>query len=270
MPLLLNDWNDTTNSNGPFHTSNDAINDGRLQFRILDVDNSAVDGQNDAGTLCVTSYQIDRIAVGSLTNTGSPLLNQTTFSASTNTVSMLNIGANPSTVLTFPGGAASIAPASGTAWDAVEVANFDLGDNIVNYGTPTTLSDNWPIPWVSNQLLKYTIGVQAPDAQGQSNPPDAIHMMMDSASTEVLADNMVLFTTSLVGGPKSASVNDYMMLFYTQNKTLSAVTQYGFLRTRFGILCRSDLQTGSPPSASNPKGVNITYENLQQLDSSSF
>jgi len=268
MPVLLSDWNST--STGEFRPAVDAFNDGRLQFRMLDVDNSAVDGQNDAGTLCVTSYQIDRIALSDLTTVGSPLLNQTVFSAATNSVTMLNISVNPSTTVSYTGGAATVSPANGTAWSVVEVANFDLGDTNVNYGTPTTLSDNWPIPWVSDQLLKYTIGVQAPDATGQTNPPDAIHMMMDTASTELVADNLVLFTTSLVGGPKSAAVNDYVMLFYTHNKTLNVTPQYAFLRTRFGILCRSDLQTGVPPSAANPSGVKITYEKLEQINTSGF
>jgi len=269
MPVLLSDWNDTANANGPFNTANDAVNDGRLQFRFLDVDSSAVDGQNDAGTLCMTSYQIDRLAISGLTTVATPL-NQTVFSASTNSLSMLNATVNPSATVSYAGGAATIAPASGTAWSSVEVANFDPGDTTVNYGPPTTLSDNWPIPWVSDQLLKYTIGIQAPDATGQSNPPDAIHMMIDNASTEVLADNMVLFTTSLVGGPKSAAVNDYVMLYYTHNKTLNATPQYAFLRTRFGILCRADLQTGSPPSATNPAGVKITYEKLEQINTAGF
>jgi hypothetical protein len=277
MPVLLSDWNDSANVNGPFNVAQSAVKDGRLQFRFLDVDNSAVDGQNDAGTLCLTSYQIDRMPVDALTPVaGAALLDKGPgrpggdFSASTHVLSTLNLDVNPSAVLTFPGGTALIQPASGTAWDNVEVANFDPGDTNVNYGTPTTLSDNWPIPWTGNQLLKYTMGIQAPDPEGQTNPPDVIHMMMDTASTEVLSDNNVLFTTSLVGGPKSAAVNDYMMLYYTHNKTLHTTPQYGFLRTRFGILCRSDLQTGSPPSASNTRGVTITYEKLEQVDTAGF
>lgn len=261
LPVLLSDWNDV--STGEFTATQDPVNDARLQFRFLDVDNSAVDGQNDAGTLCLTSYQIDRVPVTDLTSVSS-LMNTTTFSAADHSLFTL-AGFESLSQVTYSGGKPTISPTNTTtAWD-VAVDTYDLGDGTINYGNLPTITDNWPIPWVSNQLLKFTAGIQAANSTAQTNPPDAIELGMDTASTEVLAQSLLIFSTSSVGGPKSSAAGDYVMMFYTQNKTVSAVPQYPFLRTRVGVLCNTQLNTGG--SAHNAGGITITHENLDLVDS---
>jgi hypothetical protein len=209
----------------------------------------------------MTQYQIDRIDISQI-NSQSTLLN-TTFSASTNTVTTI-VNAAPTNV-SYAGGSATITPSNSTAWET-EVINFDPGDTTVDYNTPTTLSDNWPIPWTSNQLLKYTCGIQAPDATGETNPPDAITLQMDPASTEVLEQDLLALTTNKIGGPKASVVNDYTMFFYTHNKSASPISQLSFLRTRVGILCRSDLHTAGTKTG----GLKITYEKVDVMDTSTF
>jgi hypothetical protein len=238
LAISMADWNDP--NTGEFRASNDANNDGRLQFRFLDVANSAVDGQNDGGTLCMTQFQLDRIDLAALTPvSGAPLYTNATFAANTHVVTPLNIVPNGTTT-TFPSGALQVAPSTSTSWE-VEVITLDVGDNVVNYSQPTTLSDNWPIPWTSNQLLKYTAGVQAPNATGETNPPDAITLQIDPASTEVLEQDLLALTSNKIGGPKAAAVSDYTSFFFTHNKSTSPITQLGFLRPRVVLLCRNDL-----------------------------
>jgi hypothetical protein len=261
LAITMADWNDP--NTGEFRASNDANNDGRLQFRYLDLDNSAVDGQNDAGTQCMTQFQLDRIDNAALT-ASSTLYTNSTFAANTHVVTPLNLVANGTTV-TYPSGALQVAPSTSTSWD-VEVISIDVGDNNVNYSQPTTLSDNWPIPWTSNQLLKYTAGVQAPNALGETNGPDAITLQMDPASTEVLEQDLIALTSNKIGGPKAASVSDYTSFFFSHNKSASPTTQLGFLRARVVLLCRSDLhQPGSKTG-----GFRLTYQKVEVIDTSSL
>jgi hypothetical protein len=261
LAISMADWNDP--NTGEFRASNDANNDARIQFRFIDVDNSAVDGQNDAGNLCMTQFQIDRVDIAGLTAT-STLYNNTTYSASTHTVTPLNIVPNGTTT-TFPGGAVQVSPSTSTSWE-LEVIAIDPGDANVNYSQPTSLSDNWPIPWTSNQLLKYTAGIQAPTATGDTNPPDAITLQVDPASTEVLEQNLLALTSNKIGGPKAASVSDYTSFFFSHNQSASPIPQLSFLRTRLVLLCRNDLHA----PGSKTGGVKMTYQKVEVIDTSSL
>jgi len=279
-PLPVEDasWNNATT--GEFATAHDPFNDGRFHFRVLDV-NGTVDGNNDAGTICLRSYRIDQIDVDDLAVTSNAFLRDDI--SSTNTFGTSIFGA---TSFTYGGGNVTITPnvagvenaggptvlppATPGSWN-LEVVLLDVGDTTIDF-TPAnanSLLDNWPVPWTSNQLLKTTVNLQAPNALGENNPPDAIRLVHDSVTSEIAADSIVSAGANLIGLPKQTATN-YVMFFHTQNETASPTTQYHRIRPRLGLLFQEGIfsggLTGTGKSSVNNGGVRVNSFRVDVLD----
>jgi hypothetical protein len=273
LPIQAADWNDATN--GEFRPANDAFNDVRFQYRILDV--GAVDSDNDSGTLCLRSTTIDRIDIADLAIASTAYNNanltavnttvSTIFPTSTNKV----YAAGKLTLTPTTPGVGTTPPAPPTSagsW-GVEIITVDVGDATVNFGTPSSLTDNWPIPWVSNQLLKTEAGVTAPDSTGQSNPPDVIRLMMDAPTNEIGQDSLVSSGANLLGMPKTASETIYTAFYHTQNKTLNATPEFQALRPRFSLLCVDAVLSGGTSNVNNG-GATLNFLRVNRIDVSGF
>jgi hypothetical protein len=260
LAIQATDWNDPTN--GEFSTAHDAANDVRLQFRLLDVSTS-IDGQNDSGTLCLQSWQVDRIDIADLSFTSTPYDNQTITAANSIVGSVFGVApaAGNSTTATYAGGDVTISPTTaGSSWN-LEVVTLDPGDSNVSTGN---IGDNWPIPWVTDQLLMSTAGIQAPDATGQTNPPDAVRMMMDAPTSELGIDSMVLAGANTIGLPKTLAATTYTLFYHANTRTLSGLTEHRSLRPRVSVICTPGILSGGLNV--NNGGIKVNFVKTQIVD----
>jgi len=251
------DWNDP--STGEFIAASDADNDMRFTFRVLDVD-GVVDGPNDAGTICLRNVNVTTFDIDTLTPVGSPIYNVTDITASTHVIGSVFGATNTTT--SFSGGDVTISPVASNpdAWD-VEVISFDPGNT--DTSTAAELLDNYPVPWEADKLLKGTLTVQAPNAQGESTPPDVISMVWDSPTNELLSRNEVYAATNTLGLPKVAAPTDLVSFFYTHNLTASSATNYDNLRMRVLLLLTDTIDAGG--NANNLGGITILAEKIEEI-----
>jgi hypothetical protein len=279
MAIQATDWNDPTT--GEFSTSHSLAKDGRFLFRILDVA-GPVDAQNDAGTLCLKDYQISRIDISDLKSAATlydnqaPVARTTAATATGANMWATNLIAGSTTVTNGGGvtltpttpGVGSTPPAPPTvagSWN-VEILAIrpDDGTATMSPGTPSTLTDNYVIPWVSDQLLKITMGAKAPDAASQTNYPDVMRITMDAPTSELGLDTTFSGGGSVLGMPKSASVTTYTTFCYTQNKTGSATPEFQRLRPQIGCILSAAILSGG--SNVNNGGVTFTFLKVERID----
>jgi hypothetical protein len=267
LPVQAADWN---SASGEFAAANDAFNDARFQFRVIDVQ-GAVDGNNDAGTVCLKSYQIDRIDINDL-SVGSTVLNIATptgelkngtpgFQTSGSNMSVGTIFTGSTTVTNNTG---LIVSPVGTGWNTVEIVDIDVGDDNIDFGSGATLADNWPIPWNSNELLRITAGGQAPNATGESNPPDTLRILMDAPTSEVGMDSLLSAGANLLGLPKAASATTYTAFYYTQNKTNATAAGFAALRPRVSMINVNTVLSGG--LTTNNGGFKLTFLKVDKIN----
>jgi len=259
-------WNDP--STGMFTTAMEPLNDVRMNFRVLDVNTAPINGQNDAGSLCLNQITIDRIAIDDLVASSAPY-DVSNITASTHVIGSIfgttsTAGGSASTLYTFSGGDLTIVPnTTGSmltgAW-AVEVVNIDVGDAIVDLGTPSTLPDNWPIQWNDDELLMGTYGITAPNAQSQTTPPDAIMLQWDAPTNELLAGSGTVSTDNTAGMPKFGVSDELVSFLYTHTSTASSILNGDRLRLRMVLLCSGSVNSGG--STTNLGGVTITSQQI--------
>jgi len=287
-------WNDP--STGMFTVHSGTDKDMRVQFRVNDTV-GAVDGTLREGTICLRSYQADNIPLDDLAaGVLSTPYNVSTITASTHAVGaafgptatngIVAAGAtNGRTVATFSGGNVTIGPnismattftgdafltnsAVGNtgpdAWD-LAVVNFDMGDSTVDFGNASTLADNWPIPWVSDQLLMGTVGVQAPDTNGQNSPPDLIVMQWDCPSGELMQGAYMIAAGETTGLPKLATEEEYVSFFYTHNQENSGTAGFSALRMRVMMNCSNGIIMNISDT-NNLGGVTYTKERVDVVE----
>lgn len=265
-PVAVNsaNWNDPTN--GVFTPARESanVNGMRFEYRIIDV-SGPNGGQNQGGTLCLKSLDIDSLDISELvaSSTAVDAQNITAAGFSTRTIF------TNSTLVTYAGGDVTIAPNTAgalgqDAWD-VEVIALDFGDTVVDLGNPATVADNYPIPWVSDQLLKFSYGVTAPTATDAANPPDAIALIADTATIEHIGLNTVIFGKDFIGAPKNGVVTDYVTFFYSHNATKSATTGLNRIRSVFQILNNTAINAGTT-NVNNTGAVTVTYAKVEVVD----
>jgi hypothetical protein len=262
-PVTADDWNDPTT--GQFIASNDGNIDMRFSYRVIDA-GPAVDDVNDFGTVCLRNIEVTRFDVDSLAPVGAALYEESNITASTHIGGF--IVAN-STTITFAGGSVTIAPNTtgplGTnAWDN-EIATLDPGNGIV-FTTPAENIDNWPVKWEADTLLKATMSVQAPSAEAEANPIDAISLTWDTPTNEMLLRSEVYAATNNNGMPKLAAPTDYLSYFYTNNLTASPSAGAGeFDRIRMRVLLLLTVNINSGGSADNVGGVVIHSQKIEEV-----
>jgi hypothetical protein len=262
--MLAADWNDP--ATGEFTAAAEPENDMRFSFRVIDV-GSLIDAELDAGKICLRNISVTRYDFDSLNPAGAPLYDADSITSATHIGRGLFFGAGRTTV-SYAGGSVTIAPntdgpAGGDAWDQ-EVVIFDPGNGIV--APAAEIVDNWPIKWESDELLRGTLTVQAPDAQSEATPPDAISLTWDSPGNELLLRTEVYATTSNKGMPKLAAPTDLVSFYYTNNKTLSPAAGAGeFDRIRMRVLLLLTPYINSGGSVDNLGGVVIHSQRIEEV-----
>lgn len=246
-------WNDPVN--GVFTAANDPKNDARVTFRVLDAGTS-IDAASDQGTICLERIQVHRMPFDAL-QVVETLYQENNLTNSNYTVSTTIPGA---TSVQFTNGDIVIAPTSNTAWE-VEVINVDPGNTDIS--TEAERRDNWPIPWVEDQLLIGRVGIQAQNATAETTPPDVLMLTVDSPTTELFWVNQIFAGATTAAFPVANQETEYVTLVYTHAGTASAMAGGDGLRLRTQIVTTPTINAGG--NTQNPGGVIITRAQVDRL-----
>jgi hypothetical protein len=223
-----------------------------LVFRVLDV--NSINGSDvltadvDSGSLCLNDLQIDSIPSSGLVAASTSYTSPATMTTSNMQVSGI-FGQE-----TFQSDGVLIAPStdtSGAVGDSryLEYGSGQPGDATIDYGTPSTMSDNYPVTWESDTLYQIAWQWSAMDATSANGPPDAIVVGMDTPMNEFIVNSYVSSQGGLVGMPKTGTPQDYICYFYSHSVSASATSQFRTFRPRVEWL-NSPLLIGSPSNGS--------------------
>jgi hypothetical protein len=188
--------------------------DARFTWRMIDADASGYGAENDSGTVCIESIEVDRIDIGDLSESGSAWADEDPTSAEWHTVVY-----GTATDVTYDSSGVTLGPESGT-WDAAWV-ELEPGDTDFS---ETDLVDNYPFEWLGDTLYKLEVDASAPDATGESNPPDIIDLKIDSASNELFSESYVVPNLDRVAMPTQAGIT-YVAFCYSHNQSLGEGTE---------------------------------------------
>jgi hypothetical protein len=257
-PLLQGRWRST--SAGAFTGANDARNDLRLNFRVLDSDSAGIGGEVDSGQICLTGLTIDRFDLSKLYVTGNadvynlnPVISGINGVRVIDLLTQFGITSGAGSTKDFSTAPLTIGPADPLGW-LTEITGITPGDNndpvasSPAYGTGTDTIDNYPIVWEGNVLYQLLVELTAPDATSETNGPDAIRLGFDAKSIEIFADSYITTGMGAVGMPKRTTsltnggsgtalgIQTYTMFLWSHNATLSPVPNIGRLRPRIDIM----------------------------------
>lgn len=229
-------WNDGTS--GALIAANDADNDLRVNFRIVDVDGAGYLAEEDAGTLCMKNMLVERYDYDSLT------AGETVYSLDNITSSDVNTS-DPfgATAFTYSGGNITMAP-TGSEWtDCLPFIAPGDGDVLTNNAfDPAKLPDDYPVVWEADTLYEISVSASA-DATAVTNPPDVFRVDFDTPGNEMLCDSFVTPALAAAAMPKTAA-SDYKVMFYSHTPSKSEVANFNRIRPRIGVICLTDLVLG--------------------------
>lgn len=222
-PMANAAWNDA--STGVFAASTGNNKNARFQFRVLDVNaNPGITANNDVGTICLNSLTIESIPYSALSLTQKfqvTDLNSGTFQM------------NPllGSTVAYSGGDCTLSANTSASQDA-EYAQGYPGDNNLNFATPSTLTDNYPIQWQSNKLLQVVFDLSAPNTAAETTQYDVFWTSMDAATNELIIVSYVTGAQNRCGMPKAGTPQQWMVFLHTNTETLSGVTEFHRFRPR--------------------------------------
>ena len=257
LPVMTDDWNDP--SNGAFTAAMDPVNDARTSFRVLDVSNTGYGGELDAGRVCLEFISITSFDIRSLAVMVSEY-DVTDMREDLFTVDDLDGEGN--TGHAYEGGNLTIFPWP-DHWDT-EIITLTPGNRDPGYpGNPAEAVDNYPIVDTDRGLYRVRMGVQAPNAAAETQPPDAIRLGADDSTNEVLMTSNVVAALDQIGMPKSGSVSEYVAFYGSGAVTLDTTAGAGRIRPRADILCSETIGVGIPRI--NSHGVTITSMSMDRM-----
>jgi len=193
-------------------SSYDAVNDPRLRFRILDVDNVGM-GQTKSGSICIQNIQVDSVPIShvrvlsnvvNIANGGVKAANaggtgnlevQSLIDARHITVTYANgtVTVKPTTTVvpnSYVNGSGQTVSSTGQQFEYAEVHPATTTDNFADS------LDNWPITWSGPtpsdpNIYRLQVGLSAPSATDAASPWDAIFLSMYSRTYELFEDTYV-------------------------------------------------------------------------------
>jgi len=231
-------------------SANAAQKNMRTIFRVIDYAANGYNAQADSGSVCITDMLIDRIAEGDIP-VAATVFSDANLTAANWTARTLG----DATTNTFSGGALTISPTS--TWTNDTIIFVEPGDTNFTAGN---LTDNYPIPWLSDTLYVAEADVVAANAQGESNPPDFVQVHMDSASNELFLDSYVTPNAGRVAMPVVSTTKTYKAFFYSQSATLASDAQLKTLRARFSTGALASITTHT-----NNGGVKLLAIRVKKL-----
>jgi hypothetical protein len=249
-----------------FTTAMEPSNDMRLIFRILDADGAGYGAETDLGRICLKSLDITKFDITNDLQEGAVVFNAATITnaATDNPLTATSFSATGlvGTTATFASGAVTITPTDSNGWTN-EISKIEPGDTTVNTSTGAGLTDNWPITWENQTLYKAEVQVSAPDATGESNPPDAIRFGMDTPTTELIYLAHITPNMNRAGTPKQGTPQTYTSFFFSHNLSLTTIPNAKALRPRMDCLDGDALQANG--FTTNKGGVKVSSMKVTKM-----
>jgi len=234
--------------NGAFLPANDDFNDFRVRMRILDVENVGYGAENDSGQVCLNDVSISKVDIGAFTR-GAALYDQQDVSASTYHGTQIT-----GTTFTYASGDVTIAPSDGN-WE-VEVAQIFPGDGVGDLAAGgAAIADDYPVAWTEDTLYELVIGVNAPNATGQSNPPDLIRMGLDVPTQEYIGLSQISPALGGIGTPNTGGGQVYRGFYAPNSVSLSTVENHDALRPRFDVITHDAFGWNGNAGNTNAGGI---------------
>lgn len=250
-------WNvDTDGSTaGPFAPAGAADKDGRLVFRMLDVNNSpGITADNDFGSLCMTELTIDRFDIGTVKVLDTP------FEATTITDSASGgnsvVDTYDTVTVSYASGAVTLTPITSSL--PLTYAQVVPGDTNNDTGDPATIVDNYPVPRDPQTLYRITMNMTA-----TANPPGQVWISADSPTNEANYESFATGALNLSGMPNSTA-QDFVAFYWSQYGTAAADYGGGATPSQFQAF-RPKLVIGSNGSLTFPATDNTGSVTLNSM-----
>jgi len=197
-------WNDSSVASGAgsslFSSGNVANKDGRITFRVLDVNsNGGITADQKSGSLCLMQLVIDRYDLSTLV-IDADAGNYSAASLANTTHVIDNFGG---ATAVFSSGTVVVTPTSGNMYIRVSP-----GNGVID--TPTERLDNWPVPWADQTLYQVTVGMSA----ANSTPPGAYWVGSDTASQELLGEGFCTNQGWGAGEPQPGTAQDFVFYMH--------------------------------------------------------
>jgi len=208
-----------------FSAEQDAQNDMRMQFRMIDFASMGYNAENDSGTICISEIKVDRADISSLVSSATVYAEDNLTASNWRSTPAVSAGSTDST---FADGDLTIAPTS--SWGD-EIINVEPGDTDFSTGN---LADNYPFAWDGNTLYKMEVEMSAPDANSEAHPPDFIILRIDSASNELFMESYIVPNMDRAAMPKQGG-GTYVGFFYSHNATLASDAELKNLRAHLAV-----------------------------------
>jgi len=267
-------------SNAAFKTqvfntpANAPLKNMRLKLRVLDVDGANYGAESDAGTVCWNRIKLTQFNIANMSVQSTPY-NNTNMVQATNTASGVantqagalhvdDFSGSGNSNVSFAGGALSILPtaAGASTWNTTSGNGvfFQVvpGDGTITVGTPD-MQDNYPVPWVTDQLYRIVFTMVAPDAASENGPPDFYFIGGDVITNDLISRVYGTTKLGLAGMPKQGTPQEFFS-FWHGNSTATQGAVYQFLRPflSFGT-------NGSFIDAPNTGGLKITGIRVEKV-----
>jgi hypothetical protein len=242
-PVTVAEW-----QNGAFTPANDAFNDARVRFRILDVENVGYVAESDSGQVCLDEYDINMVDVGSFVR-GATLFDQQNLTSSNYQVSQF------ASNVSFSGGNVTITPQGGNYTnELVTVAPGDGVGDIAAGGAP--IADEYPVAWDTDGMMyEMVVGLSAPDQTSEDSPVDTFRMGLDAPTQEMISLTQVTGGLDGIAMPNVGSAQLYRGFYAGNDHTLSADHQ--MLRPRFDFFCNELTGFSGAAANVNPGGLTV-------------
>lgn len=251
-PMSTQEWQDAA-----FDAGNAAFMDGRLRFRILDVDGAGYNAEIDNGSVCLQDYTVHKVDVSAMSRTNTAY-NVTNLTGEQFVESTLGV-AGSQTNFNYSGGNLTITPQDGN-WE-VEIAAIFPGDGVLDVAAGTGLQDDYPVAWTADdQYFEVAMEMSAANAAGENNPPDYFRIGLDAPTQEFIGMNWT--TAARVNSPNSFGMPNvgtpqlYRAFFAPNNVTVSPSTDNDRLRPRFDMVMVDNIGYGVTPGT-NAGGITI-------------
>jgi hypothetical protein len=232
----------TTWQSEAFTTANDANNDMRMTFRVLDSDAAGYGANIDVGTVCLVGYTVKRTDVSNLEDISTAYA-KTTMAEADWTVYPL-VGDGSDTSIVWADGDLTVTPTDQTTqgWGD-QLINIDAGN--FGGGAFEINEISYPIVWEDESLYKLEVTMSAPDSTGVNNPPDWLDLQLDAANNELFGESFVLANLDRIAMPKLTS-ETYVSFFYGHELPGTSVdANFKRLRGHLNWGARTDISPNS-------------------------
>lgn len=252
-------WNDETTvtpAPGPFNAAMVDNKNAFIAFRILQDGVNIANQANALGTLCLQSFDVDRVDLGAMQSLS------TVFEATTMTAQPSGIFMAPVSNGTagFSGGKLTITPSSSSP--TTLFGQVIPGDGVIDYLNQSATVDDYPCPMENQTLYLISMGLSAPTQNDMAHPPQMFWIGADTLTNELIELNWVSFMGYAYAMPAFTSADTpqpYKAFFYSNYGTLHG----GQAQFAWWSIFRPRFMIGNGPNASETQVGAIRIHNMK-------